>query len=777
MRRTRYHRRGGRQPDDGPTLERAAVEPRAQSGPASRRRARPRGHDPRVHGSSGRPSSAATSPPRCRIPAAFAAAARARRSGSSPIRSTGTARRSSPRASARPMACARPSRSPSARASSAHRAGRSTSELLLVADRLLREPEREARWFAITTLERTLPVEPERTWQLLRRAAADADDWITVDTLAHPFGKGILAESYRWAELEQLTVSPSRWERRLVGSTIATMPFVNRRAGREPEVADAVARDPRHAHRRRRAGRPEGTLVGVPVDGPRRPRGDNGRARTRGDPRRRDRRRPPCVGRSGQRLEARAGRCRPPEGAARGRPPPRRARRPPRRPPSSRGASPGCTSAGRCPSRRSHDDGPNAMTDERARPAAMTDNAGDDIRNVRIEDEMKVSYLDYAMSVIVSRALPGRPRRPQARAPPDPVHDGRDGALGHELLPQVRRDRRRGDGQVPPARRRRAVRRARAARPGLLDALPARRRPGQLRLGRRGRGGRDALHGGPPHRGVGRDARRHRQGDGRLRGQLRRHAAPADRPARQAPEPAHQRLVGHRGRDGHEHPAPPPRRDRRRHDRADRGPGDHHGRPVPVRDRPGLPDRRHDLPVRAPAQHHQRRLGDDRRDPPDVRPRPRPRRHARPGRVRGGQGRPDGDHRHRAALPGEQVGAPREDRRARQGQEDRRHRRPARRVGPRRHAHVHRDQARREPAQGAEQPVQAHRAPGLVQHEHARARRRAAPDAAAEVGPPAPRRRTAARSSGGERSSTSRRRAIGRTSSRGSRSPSTTSTR
>jgi 3-methyladenine DNA glycosylase AlkD len=113
----------------------------------------------------------------------------------------------------------------------------STSELLLVADRLLREPKREARWFAITTLQRTLRAEPERTWQLLRRAAADADDWITVDTLAHPFGEGILAEAYRWAELEQLTVSPSRWERRLVGSTLATMPFVDRRAGREPEVA------------------------------------------------------------------------------------------------------------------------------------------------------------------------------------------------------------------------------------------------------------------------------------------------------------------------------------------------------------------------------------------------------------------------------------------------------------------------------------------------------------------------------------------------------------
>jgi len=112
----------------------------------------------------------------------------------------------------------------------------SPSELLVVCDRLLREPEREARWFAISTLQRTLPSDPERTWQLLRRAASEADDWITVDDLAHPYGKGILAEPYRWAELEQLTVSPSRWERRLVGSTIATMPYVNRREGRSPEV-------------------------------------------------------------------------------------------------------------------------------------------------------------------------------------------------------------------------------------------------------------------------------------------------------------------------------------------------------------------------------------------------------------------------------------------------------------------------------------------------------------------------------------------------------------
>jgi 3-methyladenine DNA glycosylase AlkD len=113
----------------------------------------------------------------------------------------------------------------------------SPSTLLYIADRLLGERELEARWFAFAILERTLPREPERTWQLLRRAGREAADWITVDSLAHPMGKGILAEPYRWAELEQLVYAPSRWERRLVGSTIATIPFVNRTAGRDPVVA------------------------------------------------------------------------------------------------------------------------------------------------------------------------------------------------------------------------------------------------------------------------------------------------------------------------------------------------------------------------------------------------------------------------------------------------------------------------------------------------------------------------------------------------------------
>jgi 3-methyladenine DNA glycosylase AlkD len=113
-----------------------------------------------------------------------------------------------------------------------------TSTWLFVADRLLRERELESRWFSFGLLERLVQDEPERTWQLVRRAAREAADWITVDSLAHVVGKGILAEPYRWAELEQLVYSPSRWERRLIGSTVATMPFVDRRRGRGPEVAD-----------------------------------------------------------------------------------------------------------------------------------------------------------------------------------------------------------------------------------------------------------------------------------------------------------------------------------------------------------------------------------------------------------------------------------------------------------------------------------------------------------------------------------------------------------
>ncbi len=111
------------------------------------------------------------------------------------------------------------------------------STLLDLADRMVREEPLEFHWMAFDLLERTIATDPERTWQLVRAEARSAGDWITVDTLAHVAGRGILAESYRWAELEQLVYSPSRWERRLVGSTVATIPFTDRTAGRTPDVA------------------------------------------------------------------------------------------------------------------------------------------------------------------------------------------------------------------------------------------------------------------------------------------------------------------------------------------------------------------------------------------------------------------------------------------------------------------------------------------------------------------------------------------------------------
>lgn len=113
----------------------------------------------------------------------------------------------------------------------------STATLLDLAEALVREDVLELHWLAYGVADRAIATDPERTWQLVRAEARRAGDWITVDNLAHVAGRGILAEPYRWAELEQLVYSPHRWERRLVGSTIATIPFVDRTAGRMPTVA------------------------------------------------------------------------------------------------------------------------------------------------------------------------------------------------------------------------------------------------------------------------------------------------------------------------------------------------------------------------------------------------------------------------------------------------------------------------------------------------------------------------------------------------------------
>jgi 3-methyladenine DNA glycosylase AlkD len=111
--------------------------------------------------------------------------------------------------------------------------GASPAIALYLGDRLSREPFHEARLLALVALEGSLAADPERTWQLIRRVSRGARDWVTVDTLANLVAAGILLEHYRWAELEQLVYSPTRWERRLVGSTVAQLAFRVPRGQRE----------------------------------------------------------------------------------------------------------------------------------------------------------------------------------------------------------------------------------------------------------------------------------------------------------------------------------------------------------------------------------------------------------------------------------------------------------------------------------------------------------------------------------------------------------------
>ena len=100
-----------------------------------------------------------------------------------------------------------------------------SSIALWLAERLATEEERELVLFSHVALARALPDDPERSWQLMRRLARRANEWVSVDELATLFARGILQERFRWAELEQLVYSSDKWERRLVGSTIARMPF------------------------------------------------------------------------------------------------------------------------------------------------------------------------------------------------------------------------------------------------------------------------------------------------------------------------------------------------------------------------------------------------------------------------------------------------------------------------------------------------------------------------------------------------------------------------
>jgi hypothetical protein len=119
--------------------------------------------------------------------------------------------------------------------------GSSVSALRL-GDRLIESPHRDVRLFALPALRRALAEDPELTWQLMRRMGRAAADWIEVDSLADVWARGVLAEAFRWAELEQLVYSQHPYERRLVGATLATIP------SRTPPQRRAELRDDAGRH-------------------------------------------------------------------------------------------------------------------------------------------------------------------------------------------------------------------------------------------------------------------------------------------------------------------------------------------------------------------------------------------------------------------------------------------------------------------------------------------------------------------------------------------------
>ena len=132
------------------------------------------------------------------------------------------------------------------------------------------------------------------------------------------------------------------------------------------------------------------------------------------------------------------------------------------------------------------------------------------------------------------------------------------------------------------------------------------------------------------------------------------------------------------------------------------------------------------------------------RDRGGVPERARERAAARQGARRAAARRQGGDHRLRAAVHGQEGRrgrADHEDRRPRAGEEDHRGLRPARRIGPQRDAAGDRAQARRRPRAGGAQPaLQAHLDADQLRRQHGRACRRRAADAEPQGAGPALRR-------------------------------------
>ena len=184
---------------------------------------------------------------------------------------------------------------------------------------------------------------------------------------------------------------------------------------------------------------------------------------------------------------------------------------------------------------------------------------------VPIEEEMKRSYLDYAMSVIVSRALPDvrDGLKPVQRRILFAMREaGYDFGKPHRKSAQHRRRR---DGQVSPARRQRDLRRLVRMAQDFSMRLPL----------IDGQGNFGSMDGDPPAAMRYTEARLAKVADALLadidkdtvdfQPNYDESSRGAVGPAGAVPEPAGQRCRRHRGRHGDQHPAAQSGRDHRRH--------------------------------------------------------------------------------------------------------------------------------------------------------------------------------------------------------------------
>ena len=334
------------------------------------------------------------------------------------------------------------------------------------------------------------------------------------------------------------------------------------------------------------------------------------------------------------------------------------------------------------------------------------DNIGPGAANVQpvnIEDEMRRSYLDYSMSVIIGRALP------DIRDGLKPVHRRILYAM-HDMGVLHNRKHMKCAGVVGECLKKYHPHGDSA----VYDAMVRLAQPWSLRYPLiDGQGNFGSVDGDPPAA--------YRYTESRMTEIAEELLADIDKdtvdfvanfddttvepagPADANSESAGQWLRRHRGRHGDQHSAAQPDRDCRRLHHAGEQSARHAGRHAEVRAGSGLPDRR----LHSRAQRHHGSLSHRTRPLPDARQGGHRARHQ-------GQRR---HHRHRDSLPGEQVEPDQAHRRAGEQQGHRRDQRRARRERSRRHAHRHRTEARMRAADRAQPALQAHLDAGELQHD------------------------------------------------------------